>query len=138
MVIQLTVLVTEAKISDDLAIAFDIGPLEIVQQAAAASYHLEEALTRVVIFCMGAEVVGQIVDVICEDCDLDDCGAGVRSMRAVLFDCRCFLKCHVVLSSPRGVSALVVKNWCKPLRIEGLECKVQWAGDVTPTPIAAT
>ena len=107
MVDQKPFLVTEAKISDDLAIAFDIGPLEIVQQATAASYHFQEALTRVVIFCMGAEVVGQIVDVICKDCDLDDGRTRVCAMRAVLFDCRCFLKCHVVLSSPRGLSALV-------------------------------
>ncbi len=56
---------------------------------------------------MRSEVVGQIVDVICEDCDLDDRGTGVSSMRAILFYCRCFLKCHVFLSSPRGLSALV-------------------------------
>ena len=71
MVNQRTILVTEAKISDDLTVAFDICPLEIVQQATAASNHFQEALARVVIFCMGAEVLGQIVDVICEDCDLD-------------------------------------------------------------------
>ncbi len=92
---------TEAKISDDLAIAFDVGALEIVEEAATASDHLEQALLAVMIFRVRAEVTGQVVDVLGENRNLDLCRAGIGLVRAVLFDCRGLLKCHVAVFSAR-------------------------------------
>ena len=94
---------TEAKIGDDLPIAFDVGSLEVVEEATAATNHFQQPLAAVVILRVRPEVTGQVIDVVGENCHLNLCRAGIGLVRAVFFDCRGLLKCHVVaVISARG------------------------------------
>ena len=94
-------LVPESKISDDLAVTFEIRTPEIIQKASTTPYHLEQPATAVVILRVGAEVVRQIVDSCSEKCDLNFARAAIVFMRAVLLYGRCFLECHLYLISHR-------------------------------------
>jgi len=87
-------LVTESKIGDDLAIALEVGALEVMQQASAPSNHLEEAAAAVMVLCVGPKVVAQVVDVLGENRNLNLCRAGIAAVRPVLLDRSCLLKCH--------------------------------------------
>ena len=62
---------TEAKIRNDLAIAFDVRALEVVEQATTASDHLEQALSAVMVLGVRAEVTAQVFNVRCKDRDLN-------------------------------------------------------------------
>jgi hypothetical protein len=106
-------LVTEAKISDDLAIAFDVGALEIVEEATATADHLQQALPAVVILRVRPEVTCEVVDILGENGNLNLRRAGVGLVGAVLFDCRGLLKCHVAVFSAR-VARWVSLNLRKP------------------------
>jgi len=94
-------LVPESKISDDLAVTFEIRTPQIVEETAPFTNHLEQPATAVVILRVGAEVVCQIVDSCSEKCDLNFARAAIVFMRAVLLYGRCFLECHLYLISPR-------------------------------------
>jgi hypothetical protein len=59
---------------------------------------------------MGAEVIGEVVDVVGEDCYLDLCRTRVGGVRAVLFDCRGLLKCHVAVISARIARWFLLKS----------------------------
>ena len=96
-------LVPESKISDDLAVTFEIRAPEIIQKASTTSYHLEQPATAVVILRVGAEVVCQIVDSCSEKCDLNFARAAIVFMRAVLLYGGCFLECHLYLISRRPI-----------------------------------
>ena len=106
-------LVTEAKIGDDLPIAFDVGSLEIIEEATATTNHFQQALPAVVILRVRPEVTGKVVDVIREDRNLNLRRACIGLVRAVLFDCRGLLKCHVAVFSAR-VARWVSLNLRKP------------------------
>src|SRR5690606_12303673 len=56
---------------DDLLVPRVILALHIVKQLATLAHHLEQPTTRVVVLLMGLEVIGQRVDALCEDRDLD-------------------------------------------------------------------
>jgi hypothetical protein len=95
-------LVTETKVRDDLAVAFEVGALEVVEKSLAPADHLEQSTPAVMILGVSAEVVVEVVDVLGENRYLDLGRARVGAMRAVLFDCRGLLKCHVAVLSARG------------------------------------
>jgi len=76
----------EAKVRDDAAVSFEVGPLEIVQQALAATDHLEQPSTAVMVLGVGTEVVGQVIDVLGENCHLNASRTRVAVVRAVRAD----------------------------------------------------
>jgi len=55
-------LVPQAQFLDDLPVSVDIRALQVVEQTATLTDHLAKPTATVVIFLVGAEVVGQIVD----------------------------------------------------------------------------
>jgi len=59
-------------------------------------------LPAVVVLGVRPKVVGQVVDVLGENCDLNLCLTRIGAVRAVLLDCRGLLKCHVAVLSARG------------------------------------
>src|ERR1019366_10316903 len=79
-------LVAQAKIGDDLPIAFDVGALQVVQVTAALADHLEESPTPVVVLGVLAEVIGQEIDPFREHADLDLRRARVGRVLAIFFD----------------------------------------------------
>ena len=95
-------LVTETKVRDDFAVILEVCTLEIVEKAFAPPNHLQQAAPAVMIFCVGTEVIGEVVDVLGEDRYLDLGRTRIGAVRAVLFDCRGLLKCHVAVLSARG------------------------------------
>ena len=101
---------TEAKIRDDLAIAFDVGALEIIEQAPTTANHLEQALPAVMILGVSTEVTGQVVDVVGKNCDLNLGRPGIGVVRTVLLDCWGLLKCHVAVFSARGARWVSVES----------------------------
>ena len=85
---------SEAKIGDDLAVAFEVCPLEVVQQPPTLANHLQQALPAVMVFRMSAKVLGEVVDVLRENCNLYLGRAGVCVVGAELLDRRGLLECH--------------------------------------------
>ncbi len=67
-------------------IALGVLALQVIQQAPALTDQLEEAATRVMIFRVGLEVLGEIADAFAENGDLNFRGAGVGVVRAVRGD----------------------------------------------------
>ena len=53
---------TEAETLDQRAVTVDVDVCEVAQQAATLSDQEEQATTRVVVFGVGAQVIGQFVD----------------------------------------------------------------------------
>ncbi len=103
---------TEAKFGNDLPISFDVGSFHVREQASALPDHLQQALTAVMVLCMRPEVLGEVVDAIREDGNLNFCRPGVGFVGPVLRDRRCFFECHGVIFSVRAAGAVVPRIVC--------------------------
>src|SRR6266545_2650477 len=86
-------LLAEPEALDGGAIALEILPLEIVEQAAAAAHHLEEAAAAVMVLGVGLEVLGELRDPVRQECHLDLGRPGVALVDPVLFDDALFHFC---------------------------------------------
>ncbi len=63
-------LLTQTKLSNDAAIAFLRVIRQVLQQAAAIAYHLQQTATRCVVFLLSLEVPGEMIDALGEQCNL--------------------------------------------------------------------
>ena len=92
----ITVLLTDTQLGDDRSVAVDVLLGQVVQQAAALADHHEKAAAGVIVVLVGAQVLGELLDAVGEDRDLDLGGAGVALMGGVLGDELgfCFLGNH--------------------------------------------
>src|SRR5688500_9821051 len=97
-------LVPEAELVDDLPVAVDVGPLQVLEKAASLADHLEQATPAVMVLGMLSEVIGQIVDPLGQHGNLDACGTGVALMSTELLDRRCFFEGHDIIF-PAGPAA---------------------------------
>ncbi|CCB67968.1 protein of unknown function [Hyphomicrobium sp. MC1] len=103
-------LAADAVFLDDLLIAGVVLGLDVVKELAALADHLEQATARMVVFLVRLEVLGQLVDAMRQDGDLDFRRAGVVGLRGIVFDdsrlgltaVRCDLR-HRMLLSKLGV-----------------------------------
>src|SRR5215212_6202278 len=95
-------LIPQAQFLDDLAVAVDIRALQVVEQAATLSDHLEEATTTVVVLLVGAKVIRQIVDALREQRNLNASRSTVCLMRPELLDGRALFESHVLVSPRAG------------------------------------
>ena len=84
--VQVKILLTDAQLGDDGAVALDVVLRHIVQQTAALADHLEQAHTAVVVLLVHLQVLGELIDALGEDGDLDLGGAGVALMGLVGLD----------------------------------------------------
>ena len=91
-------LVPEAQFLDDLPVSVDIGTLQVVQETATTSDHLEESTPTMVVLLVEAEVIGQIVDPLGEQRDLNAGRSTVGLMRPIFLDGRAFFESHVLKS----------------------------------------
>ena len=89
-------LVPEPQFLDDLPVSVDIRSLQVVQETATTSDHLEESTTTMVVLLVGAEVVRQIVDPLGEQGDLNAGRATVGLVRPIFLDGRAFFESHVL------------------------------------------
>ncbi len=86
-----TTLLTKTELGDQGTIARNITALEIIKHAATLADHLQKATARGVILRVGLEVLGEVVDTLCEQCNLYLWRARVFVVLLVLVDDRCFL-----------------------------------------------
>ena len=61
----------EPELGDDRPVPVDVGPLQIVQQAAPLADQLEQPAARVVVMGVRFQMVGEVIDPFAEDGDLD-------------------------------------------------------------------
>jgi hypothetical protein len=61
----------EAKLVDQGPVAFDIRPLQVVQQAATLADQLQQPTPRIVVVGVRLQMLGEVVDPLAEDRDLD-------------------------------------------------------------------
>src|SRR4029079_17849404 len=79
-------LLAEAELCEDRAVARYIVPIEVRQLSPALSDELQEPALRVVVVPVGLKVLGQGVDALREERDLDLSGPRVRLVSFVLPD----------------------------------------------------
>src|SRR5262245_39039518 len=64
-------LAAKSQVLHHLSVAFDLGGFEIVQQSPTLSDHAEQAATRRVVALVDLEVLGEVVDLLGEQGDLN-------------------------------------------------------------------
>src|SRR2546426_5049274 len=79
-------LLAQAKTVNNLAVPIRVAAVEIVQQAAALIDHHDQSAPGCVVFHMGLEMRGQIIDPLAEKRDLHFGRACVLDMSPELFD----------------------------------------------------
>src|SRR3954452_14595416 len=79
-------LAPQAEFRDQRPVALQVVALEVAKDAAALADHLEQAAAGVMVLAVGAQVLGELVDALGEQRDLDLGGAGVLARPAVLAD----------------------------------------------------
>src|SRR6478752_10500073 len=81
-----SVLAAEAELGDQGAVALEVGALEVTEQAAALADQHQQAAARVVVLAVLTQVLGELVDALGEQRDLDLGGSGVGAVAAELGD----------------------------------------------------
>src|SRR5689334_20549739 len=79
-------LLADAERVDQLAVAIEVLVLEVVEQPTALADQLEEATTRVVVLLVRLEVLGEVVEALGQERDLDLGRPGVAVVGRVLLD----------------------------------------------------
>src|SRR5688572_5431278 len=82
---------------DELAVARDVDIGEVAEQTTTLTDEEEQATTRVVVVLVLLQVLGEVLDSLREERDLDLGGSSVTGVRRVLFDDRLLdisFKCH--------------------------------------------
>ena len=74
-------LLAQAELLDQRAVALEVRALHVVQKAAAATTSIKQATAGVVVLALLAQVLGQVVDALGEQRDLDLGAAGVAALR---------------------------------------------------------
>src|SRR5689334_16045551 len=106
---MLAVLVPEPQLLDDFAVSVDVRPLHVIEQTAASADHLQQAASAMMVLLVRPKVLGQVVNSLGQERDLDACGAGIRLVRLVLLERRCVVESHVDELSPPGGGLSVAK-----------------------------
>ena len=79
-------LLAQTKPFDNLAIPIRVAAIQVVQQPAAPIDHHDQPAARSMIFCVGSEVGGEVVDALAQQSDLNFRRTRVSRVRSVLFD----------------------------------------------------
>src|SRR5208282_1707446 len=84
--LEKSALLTQAESFHNLAIPIRVAPIQIIQQPPAFVDHHDQPAPRSMIFCVGLEVGGEIVDALAQQRDLYFRRSGVFRVRTVLLD----------------------------------------------------
>lgn len=102
-------LIPEPEFLNDPAVAVDVRALQVVEQTATLSDHLEQPTTTVMVLFVGPEVIGQVIDAFGEYGDLNARRSGVGLMRPILLDGGGLFESHVLVDPyPRRVGGFIV------------------------------
>ena len=83
-------LFADAELFNNHAVARDILLHQVIQQIAAMADHFQQAAAGVMVLLVHLQVLGQVVDPLGEDGDLDLGRTGVPLMRRIFLDNRGF------------------------------------------------
>ena len=90
-------LLSDVQLLDDRTIALNVNLLQITQQVSSVTNHLGQTATAVVVVGVALEVLGQVVDAVGQNSDLNLGRTGVAFVdRILLNDCLFFLSGHDV------------------------------------------
>src|SRR3954463_9304533 len=81
-------LLAQAERAHDLAIALDIGALQVIEKPTTLSHELQQTAARVVVLFVHLEVLGQVLDALAEQRNLNLGRPRVGLVRAELGDRR--------------------------------------------------
>lgn len=70
-------LLADPEFSDHRPVAVDVFAFEIVEKTSSTSHQLQQTTPRVKVFAVGTEVLGEVLDALAEQRDLNLGGAGV-------------------------------------------------------------
>src|SRR5215207_2883000 len=90
-------LAAQTETLDELAVAVDVDIGEVAEQTTTLTDEEEQATTRVVVVLVLLQVLGEVLDPLGEDRDLDLRGSSVTGVGRVLFDDRLLgvcIECH--------------------------------------------
>src|SRR5215218_9000160 len=90
-------LAAQTETLDELAVAVDVHVGEVAEQTTTLTDEEQQATTRVVVVLVLLQVLGEVLDSLREERDLDLGGSSVTGVRRVLFDDRLLdigFKCH--------------------------------------------
>jgi hypothetical protein len=76
----------EAQVGNQLKVAVVLGARQVVQQSSSATDHLQQAAPRVIVVLVAAQVLGQSIDSVCQQRNLDVRRASVACVEPVLFN----------------------------------------------------
>ena len=79
-------LLAQVQLLDDGTVACDIGLLEVTEEVTSVTNHLQHAAAAVMVLVVGLEVLGQSVDAMGKNRNLNLRGAGVALVRRVLLN----------------------------------------------------
>ena len=98
-------LMSETELVDELPVLREIGALQVLQQTAAAVDHTQQAALPVVDLRVDPEVLGEAVDALGEQRNLNPAGAGVPVVQPVFPDRRRLVvhrPCSLIVGSAVG------------------------------------
>jgi hypothetical protein len=79
-------LLAQTESFNNLAIPIRVASIQVIQQTPALVDHHDQTPSRCVIFCVGPQVRGQVVDATAQQCNLHFRRSGVFWMQPELFD----------------------------------------------------
>src|SRR5687768_2329689 len=79
-------LLTDAETADKLGVAVRVLAFEVIEQSPSLANQLQKAAARVVVLCVNLEMLGEIVDALAEERDLNFRGSRVAVVCAVRAD----------------------------------------------------
>jgi len=91
----LLTLLSDVQLLDDCTIAVDINLLQITEEVTSVTNHLQKTAAAVVVLHVGLQVLGQAVDAVGQNSDLNLRGTCVTLVDGILGnDCLLFGVCH--------------------------------------------
>lgn len=107
------VLFTDTQFANQRSVTFAVFGFEVVEQATARAYQLEQAAARMVVFAVGFKMLGEVGNALAQDCDLHFWRTRVAFGGCMFFDQRFFALSsngHNSLSHNIGFKFVGLKN----------------------------
>ncbi len=79
-------LLSDSELRDDGSVALDVNFFKVVEQTTTLTYHLEQTAARMTILLMGLEMLGEVIDALSEECDLNLWGTRIALVESILID----------------------------------------------------
>src|SRR5204862_7182355 len=83
-------LLAQVQLVDQFLVAIGFCFAKIIEQTPALRDHLKQAAARRMIFAVGFEVFGQMLNPVSEKCELHICTAGILCMQMELLEAQRF------------------------------------------------